>query len=85
MRETLTAERGLLLLRAMGVDSVAIDRLIGKASVIAAERHSSLLGYRHLLQAAGVIVGRPRTGAERIEAAPGAADNLSVAAEVDES
>lgn len=60
---TLTAYRAIRLLEIMGVSADDIRSLVRHARDIAVERHSSMLGYRHILQAAGVATCPPRPAA----------------------
>jgi hypothetical protein len=54
----------LTLLRSCGSDDDIVERLIVKAEVIAHERHSMVLGFKHLLMASGVVVQRAEGVAE---------------------
>ena len=64
MRQTLTCERALTLLRSCGSDADVVERLVVQAEVIARERHSVMVGFKHLLMAAGVVVQRAEGVAE---------------------
>jgi hypothetical protein len=65
MEKTHQAERGLALLEYCGVSEQVKEQLVERALGIAAMRHSFVLGYKHLLMAAGLVdPGRTRSGGD---------------------
>ena len=54
MRETLTYARTVELLLKCGAPVEEVEALIKKAIVVAGDRHSQVLGGRHLMIAAGI-------------------------------
>ena len=57
MRQTYTAEKTLEILQTYGIPEVDLDELIERAEKIAWARNSQVMGFRHLVIAAGVTWG----------------------------